>query len=452
MKWDRCEPDQRDILLDQVRRGEITPNQAEQEAKKLGLEPFETEPKPCDFDPDKMHWWSLPMAIAWIAWRNSASVREHCAEYREECRIFVVGSWNVPINGGTEFARIDGHELKTLGPSTVARLSLVETYLTSTKTLPPTTQMTVAEAEKELLAALAAGRITAIAKDAAGLPVEIPLREWPYLELFEEGQADVLKHNALDRMPAFSDIKLAADAIKQIWSIPSNVETSDEEFPVEPTMMEPMLRSGAAGYVPLSSAIYWIMTEAGNVSRYLNDTQSWEATVRRLTPLMSTGEVEVIGRNLSGQPQPLDRHLFAQIPIGHPLRESFSLLFRDGPWISCTPYLDEEHWGRDFNDIMYLVRATPPAFTHLQVKKSDILKHFPCDGSASISVVVDDSAGPSRPCSPALQLKIRHVVKELWPDGILPARVQDRDKAIAKWFKTNNQTVPSERTIRRALN
>jgi hypothetical protein len=41
MKWDRWEPDQRDILLDQVRRGEITPNRAEQEAKKLGLEPFE---------------------------------------------------------------------------------------------------------------------------------------------------------------------------------------------------------------------------------------------------------------------------------------------------------------------------------------------------------------------------------------------------------------------------
>ena len=41
MVCDRWEPDQRDILLDQVRRGEITPDQAEQKASVLGLEPFE---------------------------------------------------------------------------------------------------------------------------------------------------------------------------------------------------------------------------------------------------------------------------------------------------------------------------------------------------------------------------------------------------------------------------
>jgi hypothetical protein len=47
--------------------------------------------------------------------------------------------------------------------------------------------MTVAEAAKELSRALAAGALVAIARDKEGDIVDIPQREWPYLQLFEEG-------------------------------------------------------------------------------------------------------------------------------------------------------------------------------------------------------------------------------------------------------------------------
>ena len=150
-------PGPRDILIDRARRGEITPDAAEHEAQRLGFGPLATKPDPGEFDPDQMPWWSLPMAVAWIAWRNSASVREHCAESAEKCIYWIPGSWNVPINNGTEFAHVDGYELKELGQPTVCRLSLVEAYLTSTETLPPTTQMTVAKAVKQLFVALAVG-------------------------------------------------------------------------------------------------------------------------------------------------------------------------------------------------------------------------------------------------------------------------------------------------------
>jgi hypothetical protein len=150
--------------------GKLTPEEAEREAERLGFGPLARKPDPGKFDPDKMHWWSLPMAVAWIAWRNSSSVREHCAEYAEKCLYWISGSWNVPVNNGTEFARVDGYALKTLGQSTVCRLLLAEAYLSSTKSLPLTTIMTVGEAEKQLFADLAAGRIVAIAKDAAGNP------------------------------------------------------------------------------------------------------------------------------------------------------------------------------------------------------------------------------------------------------------------------------------------
>jgi hypothetical protein len=211
----KSERNPREILLDKVRRGQLTPDEAEQEAAKQGFGPLAKKPDPVAFNPDQMPWWSLPMALAWIAWRNSSSVREHCADYTERYTCWVSGSCNVPINGGQEWALIDGYELKTLGPPTVARLLLL-----------PATRDAVMDGERQLLDALAEGRIVASAKDAAGNIVDIPTREWPHLELFEDGQADVLfrrdRHDdgpvfSETKLPVYSEIKLPRDALKQVW-------------------------------------------------------------------------------------------------------------------------------------------------------------------------------------------------------------------------------------------
>jgi len=65
----------RDDIFDKVRRGEMTPPQAEAEAVRLGMKSFASEPDPAAFDPMCLAWWSLPMAIAWIAWRSPNRVR-----------------------------------------------------------------------------------------------------------------------------------------------------------------------------------------------------------------------------------------------------------------------------------------------------------------------------------------------------------------------------------------
>jgi hypothetical protein len=100
---------------------------------------YYSKPDPAEFDPQGMAWWSLPMALAWISWRSIESVREHCPEYRQDCRVWIPPSSNVPINNGTEFERVDGYELGTLPKSTVPRLSL-----TSDDGLPK--KMTVSQA------------------------------------------------------------------------------------------------------------------------------------------------------------------------------------------------------------------------------------------------------------------------------------------------------------------
>jgi hypothetical protein len=328
------------------------------------------------------------MAVAWIAWRNPASVREHCAESVGKCNCWILGSWSVPINDGTEFAHVDGYELKELGQHTVCRLSAAEAYLTSTETLPPTTQMTVAKAVKQLLVESAAGRVTCTAKDVTGKVVEIPQSEWPYLQLFEEGGTDVLKHDALDHTPTFSEIKLPREGLKQVWP----------EFLVEPYMIEPMMRSGTAGYVPLCSALHWIMTEAGRKSVHLEDTPLWGAAVGRLIPLISTSEVQVIGRDANGVQTAIDGVIFAGISVGHPLRDH--VIVGDNPWISCTPYVDDEHWQNYFNDYLDLKRSSLPSRTHLQVRRADILRHItfesdPSETSRGDNPSPDKSGGQS---------------------------------------------------------
>jgi hypothetical protein len=88
----------RDILISEVQSGQITPDAAEQEAARQGLGPLAREADPVKYNPDEIPWWSLPMAVAWIAWRDLALVREQCAEYRKECWhwIFVKGAgWDL---------------------------------------------------------------------------------------------------------------------------------------------------------------------------------------------------------------------------------------------------------------------------------------------------------------------------------------------------------------------
>ncbi|MDN4986566.1 hypothetical protein QY049_25740 [Bradyrhizobium sp. WYCCWR 13022] len=384
MEWQDWKADTRDVLLDLVRRGRFSPDEAEREAIRRGIGPLASKPDPISFDPDEMPWWSLPMALAWIAWRNAGSVREHCAEFRENWSHWVPGSWNAPNSDGTGFERIDGHELKSVLHSTTARLRLVEAYLISTKSLPTTAQMTVAEAEKQLFAALAAGRVVAIAKDLAGNVVDIPQREWPYLELFEEEERDVLKHDALDRKAAFSAIKLPRDTLKEIWG----------ESLVEPYMIEPMMRVGTAGYVPFCSVVHWIMTEAGRNIQHLEDSRLWKASVDRLLPLISTGEVQIIGTPQSGgAPKPIEGHVFAGVLVSEPLRDSFDMITGDKPWISCIPYVDEEHWNNDFNDQLYLSKSGGAAWTHLQVRKSDVIREVSFQDSSALS---DASEAPKR--------------------------------------------------------
>lgn len=366
MNWEKWEPSPRDTLIDKVRRGQLTPKDAEAEAGAKGIGPLAETADTVQFDPLRMPWWTLPMAVAWIAWREVPLVREHCADYRENCTHWVARSWNFPTADGKQFERIDGWELEKWQPTTLTRLMMEEAFMRSTGTFPTAKQMTVADAEKRLWEVLGEGTLIAVARDNAESVVEIPKRDWSYLKHYEEKDQDVLKLHVLDDKPAYKDVKIARNDLMRLW----------QASPFEANMIEPMTRTSTAGYVPLSSALMWICTKAGTEAMDLEDVELWDDSVAQLLSLISSGEIEILGRLNSGGPsEKIPSHYFASIIVSRPLSD-YPFLFSDDPWISCTPFIDLQHWNGDFNDKVLLEKSGPATWTHLQVKKSDVLREF----------------------------------------------------------------------------
>jgi hypothetical protein len=75
----------RDDLIEDVKYGRMTPGEAEAEAVRLGLGPLASKPDRLSFNPTGETCWTLPMAVAWIAWRSPDWVREVWDAYRREC-------------------------------------------------------------------------------------------------------------------------------------------------------------------------------------------------------------------------------------------------------------------------------------------------------------------------------------------------------------------------------
>lgn len=370
----------RDELITLARYGKVTPEEAEAEARANGLEPFERHPELPAFDPMRESRWTIVMAMAWIAWRDIRRVRENCVGFRSECTHWIFREWNEPIENGKEFAQRAGWFLETWHEATTVRLSLLETILKAKGELPETFQMPVREAEKALWRALSDGHLTAEALNENGRPVDIPAREWSYLKLFEDGKRDVLRYDALDRRDPFTEVKLRRDDLITLWPAVKTVPDQERaEWPITPSMLEPIAAAGTAGYVPLCAALQWIMASAGTRSVMIDDPEAWTAAVNTLWPLVCSGEIELLGL---GRARVLTERITSQsltlVRVLAPLNDDINLVLLNGPsHISCTPYVDEYHWRNDFNDKLYESGRPGPAWTHLQVRKADILSRWP---------------------------------------------------------------------------
>jgi hypothetical protein len=236
----------------------------------------------------------------------------------------------------------------------------------------------------------------------------------------------------------------------------SYVPSRELELPVEAYMIEPMTKLEGAGYVPLTSALLWIMTDGGATRRSLNDNNAWTAAANRLLPLLSTGEVEVVGRPATGgTSKTISGSVFAGIAIGFPLSDSIEMLVGDDPWIGPNVYVDEEHWRGGFNDQLFVRKAAPATWTHLQVKKADVLKFFasssnPLDGPALAKNRTARNFSGRGGITRAIQWAWTELFSNGLPEGMTSL---ERDDAIWEKIQSLKSRIvrPNSRTIQKAL-
>lgn len=109
------------------------------------------------------------------------------------------------------------------------------------------------------------------------------------------------------------------------------------------------------------------------------DEGAWSEAVRELWPLVCGGEIELIGLpvgesmtgSIHGESLTVAKLLF-------PLQRAIeNILLNARPHIACTAYVDQEHWDRDFNDMLYETGRSGATWTHLQDRKSQILERWP---------------------------------------------------------------------------
>lgn len=370
----------RDRLISRVRYSEITPDEAEAHAKASGWPPFAYQPALPEFDPLKLSRWPIVMAIAWIAWRDLELTRQQCPEFRAECTHWIFREWREPVDGGKSFAARAGWFLERWSGANTATLALHDHFRQGENDSPSARQMSPREAQQELWQALSDGKLVAEALKN-GEPVDIPQREWSYLKLYAENDQDVLKYDALDRLEAFSAVKLRRDDLLSLWpQLPVAAEIEAKRtWPIEPYMLAPISDQGNSGFVPLCAALQWIMTDSGKRGVMMDDVERWHESVRELWPLICDGQLELIGLQAGhAMTARIPGQSLTLVKVLQPLVSSIDDMLLNAPsHISCTPYIDEEHWQRDFNDKLFESGRSGPAWSHLQVRKSEILERWP---------------------------------------------------------------------------
>jgi hypothetical protein len=193
--------DRRDDLIEQLFRGEISPNRAVTEAKQLGLPPLYGDADPSIFDPMGEMFWTPLMAVAWIAFRDVDLVRRSADEYRSTCTHLV------PLGKGR-------YLIETVPPASRRTLDI----RLAARRLP---KETIEWAIASLLAALTEGRI-----EASGLSspnserATINRLQWIDLRLFG--------YDVPDRVDGWYKVRLSRDHIVTHWP-------EDHQAPLEMT-------------------------------------------------------------------------------------------------------------------------------------------------------------------------------------------------------------------------
>ncbi len=370
--------DARNILIAKVEAGGLSPAEAEAEAERQGLSRLQTRPDPAGFNPDLEPFWTLPMAVSWIAYRTVDAVREWWPEYRERCTHFLYrDEWR---SGGSS-----GFRLMPYASATLQTLRLSE-RLDDRSDRDVQYSMTVDDALLALVSGLKGSCFEATGLAiVAGNRETIPDLAWQELEI-SESLNDTVRPR-LGGGPGYRDVLIPMRAVRGLWQPRPPVP--------EPLSLPPLVPPVGGGYMPLYCAAQWIATHGGAANFDPRETDRWREAYRQLLSRVASEEVKVVGLR-GGRREPVPAYLFAGIKIAYPSGHwSLDLLLTDEMYLQSYAYTDEKQWLEGFDDSLEQHRREK--WSRLVVLCADVASLWPFALNESAG---DDGGGEYRSGAP----------------------------------------------------
>jgi hypothetical protein len=314
------------------------------------------EAKPSAFE---LKWWPLDIAIAWVLTRD---------------RTFVERQWKRGGNGPVGITVAVEVEKANGRPLTLEFPGIYEAWTQLKSRLEEGAIKTVGTPFRRVSDSAVA------ASESSESQREIEEAEIGSLMLHEEGDAfclipedwRVARGSNWHNLCGYRNVQIRPTGVTHYFP-PSTDLTLPSENLGPPR--SPHLR----GWMSISDAAYWIASEGGRVSFDLNDLQKWQAAFYLLLPVMSSGQISVIGRRHGkGLAAPVPPTSFSGVAVDYPYSDSpFDLLCCERPHIQCYGIVDHEHWEKTFYDRLMSEDRHVPEYSHLQVSNSDLAKEFP---------------------------------------------------------------------------
>lgn len=396
----------RNNLIQKARYGEITGDQADAEAKRLGLGSLSQEPVCDKFRPEAEAYWTLVMSVAWIVYRDLEEVRKWSLPFREECFDWRWQRWQLGFDGPIH----EGWLLEQRGRPNLGGLQIGAAYEEAAKGKRPI--MPVSIAKEALWQGLHEGLFAASGiSSQTGKRTEIPALEWHELVDVHVDGSDEVRFGALGH--GYREVLVPAAAIRGLW----------REAAEKIERLPPIVVPQGEGYMPLFCAAQWIATEGGKIDFNPGNKSVWEAAFGELLAAISTGNVHAVGTR-EGSREPVPGYHFADCEVDYPFSDPpADLIWGNTLHLRSHPYLDPQKWRRGFDDA--LVNGVTPRWSRLMVASQDILARWP------FSIAKVKTGMPGRP--PLAKHLILDELERRASFGQLAPTVSEQALQLVEW-------------------
>lgn len=415
-------PDARNILIAKVQAGRLTPAEAEAEAARLELGPLQVRPDPAAYDPTRELWWTLPMAVAWIAYRTTDAIREWWPEYRDRCTHFLYReAWRSSEASGSRLMPYAKASLQTL------RLS---ERLDDRADRDPEFSMTVEDAVAALLSGLRASCFEATGlADGSNDREPIPDTAWRDLQIVESLDDVVRPRSGIGR--SYRDVLVPMRAVRGLWSTRPPAP--------EPVSLPPPMAPAGGGYMPLYCAAQWIATEGGKLDFDGRDVERWRPAFAELLARIASEEVKVIGFR-DGRNELLPGYRFAGVRVVHPFEHTpLDLILSDEMHLQSYCYTDEASWLNGLCDTLEQYRREK--WERVSVLKSDVAAHWPLKNDTKLDppdLPLDRTGAPGRPSAMHL---VQAEFERRCAAGQVESSLAQEGLLLAAWLKSVHPTL-----------